>query len=89
VRNKKKIHISGRQELSSIVISVQDSGSGIKTTDQPFLFDFHFTTKGSAGRGIGLSLCRQIVQSHDGTIEVKSEEGKGAEFEIRFPIIDR
>ena len=49
------------------------------------VFDSHFTTKGAGGTGVGLYLCRQIVQNHLGSIEVRSTPGHGAEFVIHLP----
>jgi len=82
----KRIVISIKEEKKWVCIHIHDTGPGIKPSDLPHVFDSHFSTKGLYGRGMGLSLCRQIVQSHGGTIQVKSEEGKGAEFIVRLPI---
>ena len=65
--------------------SIKDSGPGIKRTDVGHLFEAYFTTKGSEGTGMGLFLSRQVIKAHGGSIDVKSEEGKGTEFIIRLP----
>ena len=49
------------------------------------LFEPLFTTKGSAGTGLGLWGARRVMQAHDGTLTVRSEPGKGTEVEALFP----
>jgi len=58
------------------VIVVSDNGCGILPEVQDKIFVPFFTTK-TGGSGIGLSICRQIIVSHSGTINVESEPGKG------------
>ena len=73
-----------------IRISVNDNGIGIPLELQPFLFD-RFSRAGRAGlngersHGIGLSICRQIVQEHDGELSLESKEKEGATFHIDIP----
>jgi len=61
---------------------VKDSGPGIKSEHAKYLFEPYFTTKSRHGMGMGLFLCRQIIQGHGGTISVQSHDGGGAIFEI-------
>ena len=68
-----------------VIARVKDSGPGIKHTDIGHLFEAYFTTKGSSGTGIGLFLSAQVIKAHGGSIDVKSEEGKGTEFVIKLP----
>ena len=69
-----------------VIISVEDQGIGISPEVRPHIFDrfFHLETyKGEelySGLGIGLSITRQVVQQHKGTLDVESEPGKGATF---------
>jgi two-component system, NtrC family, nitrogen regulation sensor histidine kinase NtrY len=65
------------------VIRVADNGSGMSREVQEKIFIPFFSTK-KQGSGIGLSLCKQIVLLHKGTIQVQSEEGKGTAFVLRF-----
>lgn len=65
------------------VISVIDNGPGIEPEALEKIFIPFFTTRKS-GSGIGLSLSRQIMRQHQGTLTVKSEPGKGAAFFLRF-----
>lgn len=70
-------------EKSRPVIAVTDNGSGIDPEALDKIFIPFFTTKKS-GSGIGLSLSRQIMRQHQGTLTVKSTVGKGTEFFMRF-----
>jgi signal transduction histidine kinase len=65
------------------VIKVSDNGTGMSKEVQEKIFIPFFSTK-KQGSGIGLSLCKQIVMLHKGTVQVQSEEGKGAAFILRF-----
>ena len=67
-----------------VIISVIDNGSGIVPEVIDKVFVPFFTTK-SKGSGIGLSLCRQIMNRHGGSISVISEEEKGTTFTLQFP----
>ncbi|MBS1149695.1 MAG: sensor histidine kinase, partial [Myxococcaceae bacterium] len=68
----------------NVEISVGDTGPGIDRETRAKVFDPFFSTKQS-GTGLGLSLSKQIVQAHHGTLEVSSEPGHGATFVIRLP----
>jgi len=70
-------------EKSRPVIAVKDNGSGIDPEAMEKIFIPFFTTK-KTGSGIGLSLSRQIMRQHQGTLTVKSTAGKGTEFSMRF-----
>jgi len=67
-----------------VEITVEDTGSGIKPTEMPRIFDLYFTTK-DGGSGIGLSMVYRTVQMHDGDIEVQSTVGTGTTFRILLP----
>jgi signal transduction histidine kinase len=82
---QRNLWLTGWEEGNFIVVSVRDSGPGIKRTDIGHLFEAYFTTKGSTGTGVGLFLSHQVIKAHGGTIEVQSEEGKGTEFIVRLP----
>lgn len=70
------------------VVSVKDKGIGIAEKDISKIFEPFFRTQNAStykGHGIGLSVCRRIIDMHKGKIEVKSEEGKGSIFEVTLP----
>jgi signal transduction histidine kinase len=74
-------------EDDRVQITIKDSGPGIKAGVKHKIFDPFFTTKAiGKGTGLGLGICYQIIQKHDGTITVESELGQGTEFVITLPI---
>lgn len=79
------INIRLAEEGNFAKIEVEDSGEGIPNHVLPKIFDPLFTTK-QEGTGLGLSSCRNIVEQHGGTIEVKTEIGKGTTFTVKLPI---
>jgi two-component system, NtrC family, nitrogen regulation sensor histidine kinase NtrY len=70
-------------EKSRTIISIHDNGTGIDPEAMEKIFIPFFTTK-KTGSGIGLSLSRQIMRQHQGTLTVKSTVGRGTEFLMRF-----
>jgi two-component system sensor histidine kinase/response regulator len=74
------------QPLAWVIIQIEDTGPGISAAEQTKLFErFSSGTHKTSGTGLGLHLCRQIVEAHRGTIHAKSELGKGSLFTIRLP----
>jgi signal transduction histidine kinase len=85
------ITISGKTEEDRIILSVKDTGVGIREQDIPKLFriDTNFSTKGTnreSGTGLGLILCKEFIEKMNGEIWLKSEVGKGTEFFISLPL---
>lgn len=73
-------------------IAVRDTGSGIPAEKLPKIFDSFFSTKtadkqGQGGTGLGLALCRRIIESHRGRIRVDSAVGKGTTFTLKLPLV--
>ena len=66
------------------VLEVADEGVGIAPEDVERMFALYYTTR-PEGTGIGLSLVYRIVQMHDGTIDVRSELGRGTTMTVRLP----
>ncbi|MBD1821159.1 HAMP domain-containing histidine kinase [Cyanobacteria bacterium FACHB-DQ100] len=79
-------------ELERIWIAVEDTGQGIKPEDLPHVFERFWRSdrsrdRHSGGTGIGLAICRRLVELQKGTIEVESEVGKGSTFRFSLPIV--
>ena len=75
------------EERGIIVMTVSDTGIGIKEENLNKIFDPFFTTKDTGkGTGLGLSVTYGMVQRHGGTIRVESAVGKGTTFIIEFPV---
>ena len=67
-----------------ITVKVQDTGVGIAPENLPKIFDPVFTTK-ARGQGLGLSICKRLIEAQGGTINVTSEVGKGSIFVFKIP----
>lgn len=71
-------------------IQITDTGRGIAPQDQKRIFEPFFTTKDlGRGTGLGLAVCQRILKAHRGTMEVKSQVGKGSTFVILLPAEER
>ncbi len=69
-----------------VTATIKDNGIGIPQSELHKIFDPFYTTKDvGQGTGLGLTVCKNIIESHDGTIEVESEVGKGTEITLNFP----
>jgi nitrogen fixation/metabolism regulation signal transduction histidine kinase len=77
------IHLKAFYTGDGTLIQVEDNGIGISNDIIEDIFVPFYTTKEN-GSGIGLSLSKQIMQNHDGTISVSSSPGKGSEFNLKF-----
>jgi two-component system, NtrC family, nitrogen regulation sensor histidine kinase NtrY len=76
--------LSAEQPLNKkVILKVADNGPGIPDEVLDKIFIPFFSTKKN-GSGIGLSLCKQIVMLHRGTIQVQSIEGRGTVFSMQF-----
>jgi signal transduction histidine kinase len=88
INDKGTITISTYIKEQMLFVSVHDTGHGIRKNDINKIFDPFFTTKGpDKGTGLGLSISYQIIQEFRGSIEVKSETGKGTNVIISLPIV--
>jgi signal transduction histidine kinase len=72
----------GRSPKQVVKITITDNGSGIKPEDTGNVFVPYFTTKAN-GSGLGLSICRNIIDQHKGQISVKSLPGSATVFTIQ------
>ncbi len=84
------ISVSTRQENDKVVLSVRDTGIGINPGALPYIFDRFYRSDEAKrtieGSGLGLTIVKEIVQRHGGTIKVSSVPGKGSLFEIWLPV---
>jgi two-component system sensor histidine kinase BaeS len=80
-----KIWIKAEIKGDEARIEVGDTGCGIKEEDLPFIFE-RFYRGSDGGLGLGLAIVRELVEAHDGKIEVKSEYGKGTVFTVFLPV---
>ncbi|MEB3221583.1 MAG: GAF domain-containing sensor histidine kinase [Candidatus Sericytochromatia bacterium] len=80
------IQVRVLESEDGVVLEVADNGVGMTPEVARRVFDPFFTTKAvGAGKGLGLSLCRRIVEKHGGTIAVTSEAGRGATVRVLLP----
>jgi signal transduction histidine kinase len=78
-----RVHLEEDRKMA--VLSITDEGVGIPPEIREKIFDLYFTTK-SGGSGIGLAMTYRILQLHHGSVDVKSEVGRGTEFFLRIPL---
>ena len=74
-------------ESESIMVAVQDSGPGVKPEDLHRLFTPFYTTK-PQGMGMGLAICRSIIEAHGGRLWATANESRGAVFRFTLPTGD-
>jgi signal transduction histidine kinase len=86
-----RIEVRENERTGMAEISVADTGVGIPADRLRLIFEPFYTTKepdehGHGGTGLGLSVCRQIIDQHQGRIRVESLVGKGSTFTIKLPL---
>ena len=79
------VSISARRRGREVVITVEDEGIGFAADDLPRVFEALFTTKGSAGHGLGLALAHATITGAGGTISAGNRDGGGAAITIELP----
>ncbi len=79
-----KVEIRAEEEDGFVLIRVRDYGTGIREEDMERVFDPFFTTK-KEGTGLGLPICRKIVEEHGGQMEIASKWGAGTEVLVKLP----
>lgn len=84
------IRITARTAGDSVVVEIADSGAGIEAAHRPHLFEPFFTTKAvGQGTGLGLTICRNTIEAHGGSIAFDSEVGRGTTFRVTLPAARR
>jgi signal transduction histidine kinase len=76
---------SHQDEAHLVLVTVTDSGAGISAENADRLFNAFFTTKPS-GMGMGLSICRSIIEAHGGRMSAANNVGPGAKFQFTLPL---
>jgi PAS domain S-box-containing protein len=76
---------TGRDASNGVLVSLRDSGPGLDPASLERLFDAFYTTK-SGGLGMGLSICRSIIEAHWGRIWAGANEPRGAVFQFTLPV---
>ncbi|MFQ6107612.1 MAG: sensor histidine kinase [Thermoplasmata archaeon] len=84
------VRIKGIEDPDNVIVEVSDTGIGIAEEEQSRIFDRFYQVDSSStrmygGAGLGLSICKEIVDLHGGRIEVESDVGKGSTFRVLLP----
>jgi signal transduction histidine kinase len=84
------IRVRTYEDNGNAIFSIEDDGIGISREDLPYIFDYLYRAdesraRDSGGNGIGLSVVKAVVESHGGTIDVKSAPGRGSVFTVAIP----
>ncbi|UCH70013.1 MAG: PAS domain S-box protein [Candidatus Bathyarchaeota archaeon] len=77
--------VSTKETKKFVEVSFKDTGIGIPKENMEKLFTPFFTTR-AKGMGMGLATCKKLIDSHGGSIETESEEGKGSTFTVKLPV---
>jgi two-component system phosphate regulon sensor histidine kinase PhoR len=85
------IDVTWKQIGKEAVFSVTDTGFGIPAADIPRLTERFYRvdrsrSRDTGGTGLGLAIVKHVLQRHDATLDIKSEEGRGSTFSVRFPV---
>ena len=80
----RELLISTKQDHTGLLVAVRDSGPGIDPSHLERVFDAFYTTK-SSGTGMGLSICRSIIDTHGGRLWAEANEPRGAIFQFTLP----
>jgi signal transduction histidine kinase len=90
------VTLAGRLEDESVAVLVEDHGPGVPAEAEPHIFKMHTSAREQRhtpagqvatrqGHGVGLAICRSIMQSHQGDVFYEPTSGGGATFVLRFP----
>jgi two-component system sensor histidine kinase KdpD len=75
-------------DADAVTVQVSDEGPGLPPGDRERVFERFVRGRGTSvqGTGLGLHICRMIVEAHDGSVWADSAEGRGAVFSVRLPL---
>lgn len=86
------IRVAPDTATNTVDLTIRDTGTGIPADKLPHIFDRFYTTKrgpdesGKGGTGVGLSMCREIIEEHHGRVRVESTPGVGTAFILKLPV---
>jgi len=83
-RERQLLIVTRSMDAAHVQVTVEDSGTGLDPNMMPKIFEPFYTTK-SDGMGMGLSICRSIVQNHGGRLWATADEGPGTSFHFTLP----
>jgi signal transduction histidine kinase len=83
---KCRIEINEVLKKNSVLVEIKDNGEGIPAEMQPKIFTPNFTTK-TSGTGLGLAMCKSIVEQSGGRIWFETSEGAGTSFFVQLPVV--
>jgi signal transduction histidine kinase len=83
---ERELLISSRNEPDGVSVELQDSGPGLASADPDRVFEAFYSTKPS-GLGLGLSICRSIIEAHNGQLWASANLPRGASFQFALPAI--
>jgi signal transduction histidine kinase len=86
VEQKRELLISARNESDGVSVEVRDSGPGLAPADFERVFEAFYTTK-PGGLGLGLSICRSIIEAHNGRLWATPNVPRGASFRFDLPAV--
>jgi signal transduction histidine kinase len=81
---RRELLLITEQDQAAALVAVRDSGPGIDPAHLGQVFDAFYTTK-SSGTGMGLSICRSIIDAHGGKLWAEANEPRGAAFQFTLP----
>ena len=86
-----RIDVSVGESDETVSVTVADTGEGISSEHLPHVFDRLYRadpsrTRSTGGAGLGLTIAKQLIEAHGGTIRVESTEGEGSRFTLTLPL---
>jgi signal transduction histidine kinase len=81
------VTLATSQETSQALLTVFDTGSGIDEKDLPHVLERFYKGEGFAGSGLGLSIVKEIMDQHRGSVSIESTKGKGTKVILLFPLV--
>jgi signal transduction histidine kinase len=80
------VWVTARAEEGAVAVEIRDDGPGVTPEVRAQMFEPFFTTKVGRGSGLGLSICRRIVEEHGGQLALDSAAGAGTRVTLRLPL---